>query len=135
MKYLHSEFTSRIATRMRRRSSRRQGVELTDEELYQRTRRIVIAEMQNVVYGQWLREVVGPEIFESLHLDPTPDSHYDPEVDPSIYNSFAAAAFRFGHSMIQDFFMNVAATTSARSQFRYGVGRIPISIGLPFHQR
>ena len=42
---------------------RRQNVELTDEELYQRTRRIVIAEMQNVVYGQWLREVVCSTLF------------------------------------------------------------------------
>ena len=93
-------------------------MELTDEELYQKTRRIVIAEMQNVVYGQWLREVVGPKLYKTLHLDPTSDSNYEPEVDPSIFNAFAAAAFRFGHSMIQNFFMNVAATTAARSQFR-----------------
>ena len=108
---------NRVARRLSRRL-RRRNVVLTDEDLYQRTRRIVIAEMQNVVYGQWLREVVGPEIYENLHLDPTSDSSYDPEVDPSIYNSFAAAAFRFGHSMIQDFFVNVAATTSARSSWR-----------------
>ena len=108
----------RVANSLRRRR-RRRGVEpLTDEELYQQARRIVIAEMQNVVYGQWLREVVGPEIYETLQLDPSTDSNYDSEVDPSIFNSFATAAFRFGHSMIQDFFMNVAATTATRSQFR-----------------
>ena len=52
---LSTEFHSRIARRLRRRMERRRNVELTDEEIYQRTRRIVIAEMQNVVYGQWLR--------------------------------------------------------------------------------
>merc|ERR1712066_1148973 len=105
---------NRIARGLRERLEE----ELTDEELYQQTRRIVIAEMQNVVYGQWLREVVGPKIYETLQLDPNADSNYEPEVDPSIFNAFAAAAFRFGHSMIQDFFMNVAATTATRSQFR-----------------
>ena len=50
-----TRFTSRIASRLSRRMRRRRNVELSDEEIYQRTRRIVIAEMQNVVYGQWLK--------------------------------------------------------------------------------
>ena len=52
------QLTSRVARRLSRRLSRRRNVTLTDEELYQRTRRIVIAEMQNVVYGQWLRYII-----------------------------------------------------------------------------
>ena len=53
------QLTSRVARRLSRRLRRRRDVTLTDEELYQRTRRIVIAEMQNVVYGQWLRSVAS----------------------------------------------------------------------------
>ena len=91
-----------------------QGIELNDEELYQKTRRIVIAEMQNVVYGQWLMEIIGPKMYKTLQLDPALDSSYNPTEDPSIFNSFATAAFRFGHSMVKDFFLNVAATITSR---------------------
>ena len=110
IKYVTLNFSStyRIAIELNNR------MELNDEELYQKTRRIVIAEMQNVVYGQWLMEIIGPEMYETLQLDPALDSSYDSTVDPSILNSFATAAFRFGHSMLQDFFLNVAATITSR---------------------
>ena len=35
-------------------------------------------------------------------------SQYDPRMQPDIMNSFAAAAFRFGHSMINSMFMLVS---------------------------
>ena len=72
-----------------------------DEELYQRTRRIVVAEMQNVVYGQWLREILGPELYAKSSLDPMADSTYEPETEPIISNAFATAAFRFGHALLK----------------------------------
>ena len=68
----------------------------TDEDIYQKARRIVMAEMQNVVYGQYLPVILGnaaPSISSR--------TRYDSNVDPSIRNSFATAAYRFGHSMIQ----------------------------------
>ena len=34
-------------------------------------------------------------------LLPRKATKYDPKVDPSIINSFATSAYRFGHSMIQ----------------------------------
>ena len=51
--------------------------------------------MQNIVYGEFLPVVLGGGSSISA---PT---RYDDEADPSALNSFAAAAYRFGHSLIQ----------------------------------
>ncbi len=76
--------------------------DLGDEEIYQHTRRIVGAQMQNIVYSHWLPVVLGQLTVRELGL--APDylrDYYDPKLDPSIRNGFSTAAFRFGHSMIQ----------------------------------
>ena len=79
---------------------------------------------QNVVYGQWLREMIGPQIYKELELDPTVDSTYEPHTNPTIMNEFATAAFRLGHTLLQGTFFNVishlmgGALTSTGSTFR-----------------
>ena len=72
-----------------------------DEAYYQNARRILIAEMQNVVYGEYLPLILGSTAMEDNRLELTKNSRYDDDEDPSITNSFATAAYRFGHSMIQ----------------------------------
>ena len=68
-----------------------------DEEIYQLTRRIVVAEWQNIVYGQYMTELL-----DNQDLKPSVSgTRYDSSVDPAMTNEFATAAFRFGHSMIQ----------------------------------
>eukprot|EP00092_Neocalanus_flemingeri_P044970 GFUD01050082.1.p1 GENE.GFUD01050082.1~~GFUD01050082.1.p1 ORF type:complete len:987 (-),score=208.69 GFUD01050082.1:253-3213(-) len=74
-----------------------------DEKVFQEARRIVIAEWQHVVYNEWLPIVLGKEYMTTENLLPQKSGHsrdYDENLDPRIYNEFAAAAFRFGHSMI-----------------------------------
>ena len=75
---------------------------LTDEQIYQRTRILVIAELQNIVYNEFLPTLLGPDWMTSLTLpaDPTEDTSYNALTNPGIYNEFATVAFRFGHALI-----------------------------------
>jgi len=63
-----------------------------DEKIFQTARRRLIATWQNIVYYEWLPELLGG----SLPAYPGYQSH----VEPSVTALFEAAAFRFGHSMV-----------------------------------
>jgi len=66
---------------------------LSDEQIYQQARELVIAEIQSITYGQFLPALLG--------ADAIPDyAGYDSSVDPSIAIEFSTAAYRFGHSML-----------------------------------
>jgi len=72
-----------------------------DERLYQEGRKIVGAMMQVITYDEFLPLLFGEEAFKIFIGAYT---GYDPYVDASIPNSFASAAFRFGHSLINPVF-------------------------------
>ena len=99
---MHSLFLNehnRIADNLRAVDS-----SLEDEELYQRSRIILIAELQNIVYEEFLPAVIGTQLMTSLDLqlpaDPSENSNYDNSVNPGIFNEFATVAYRFGHTLI-----------------------------------
>jgi hypothetical protein len=66
---------------------------LTDEQLYQKARRTVIAELQWIVYNEYLPALLGTTAMPAY-------KGYKSSVNPSISNEFATAAYRFGHSML-----------------------------------
>jgi len=72
-----------------------------DEQIYQKARRIVIAEYQNIVYNEYLPLILGPDSIYKYGLSIAGPTSYDPTEDPSLINSFATAAYRFGHTLIQ----------------------------------
>ena len=72
-----------------------------DEEIYQRARRIVIAELQSIVYGEYLPVILGKSGVNKYGLRVDRSTEYNSREDPSILNSFTTAAYRFGHSLIQ----------------------------------
>ena len=65
----------------------------TGEQLYQRARSIVIAELQNITYKEWLPKVIGNDHIPAY-------TSFNPAVDSTITIEFAAAAMRFGHSIV-----------------------------------
>ncbi|CAG0922361.1 unnamed protein product [Notodromas monacha] len=80
-----------------------------DERLFQESRRIVVAELQHIVYNEWLPLILGPRYMFNFRLFPQREGfsrEYDPSIDPSVTNEFATAAFRFGHTLLQRTYQN-----------------------------
>ena len=79
-----------------------------DERLFQETRRIVVGELANIVYKEFLPIVVGQSYMDAYGLTTKKgtngggySSDYDANINPTINNEFGAAAFRMGHSQVQ----------------------------------
>lgn len=72
-----------------------------DERIFQETRKIVGAQLQKITYFDYLPKILGPRAFHQV-IDKY--TGYDSQVNASVPNAFATAAFRFGHSLIQPYF-------------------------------
>ena len=68
---------------------------LSDEQIYQQARQMVIAEIQSITYNEFLPAAARPK------RDLRPIAVTTP-VNPGIANEFSTAAFRFGHSMLDN---------------------------------
>ncbi|XP_062863313.1 peroxidasin homolog [Trichomycterus rosablanca] len=66
------------------------------DTIYHEARKIVGAQMQHITYSHWLPKVLG-EVGMKLMGD---YRAYDPNINSGIFNAFATAAFRFGHTLI-----------------------------------
>jgi len=75
-----------------------QNPDWTDEDIYQRARKINGAILQSITYEEWL-PVMGIVLLEY--------QGYNPEANPNILNVFSAAAFRLGHSMVNEQFIRL----------------------------
>lgn len=64
-----------------------------DEEIYQFARLTVGAELQAITYREFLPVLLGPAALP-------PYRGYKADVDPTISNEFATAAYRLGHSLL-----------------------------------
>ena len=74
-----------------------------DELVYQETRRLVTAQIQHVTFTEWLPIIIGEDLTRSLGIKHE-QCEYRAKAESGIVNSFAAAAFRFGHSLVQSVF-------------------------------
>ncbi|KAJ9579791.1 hypothetical protein L9F63_004537, partial [Diploptera punctata] len=75
----------------------------SDEKVFQETRRIVVAQLQHITFSEFLPVLLGDQLMSHLKLKPHNSGYfhgYDATVESSIANSFASAAFRFGHTLL-----------------------------------
>ncbi|PRD22749.1 UNVERIFIED_CONTAM: pxn-1 [Trichonephila clavipes] len=114
---------NRIARRLREINSN-----WDEERLYQESRRIVGAIMQQITYNEYLPLVIGPERMEwfDLSLRRNGFTQYDETVQATLANEFSTAAYRFGHSMINSFFPEInrgsVSGSRLRDMFQYPFG-------------
>ncbi|XP_054417566.2 probable oxidoreductase PXDNL isoform X2 [Pongo abelii] len=87
--------------------------------VYQEARKIVGAELQHITYSHWLPKVLGDPGTRMLRGY----RGYNPNVNAGIINSFATAAFRFGHTLINPILYRLNATLGEISEGH-----------LPFHK-
>lgn len=82
------------------------------------SRRIIGAQMQMIVYDEFLPIVLGQNAmsFYKLNVQQNGFSSYNQQVNPSIISEFSSAAFRFGHSLVNGRFTMIGAD-SQRSSF------------------
>ncbi|MHA7812058.1 MAG: peroxidase family protein [Phycisphaerales bacterium] len=73
------------------------------DELYERARAIVAAEMQVITFNEFLPLLLGADAMG-------PYGGYDDALEPMISNEFAAAAYRVGHTMLSPNIRRLEAT-------------------------
>ncbi len=73
------------------------------DAVYEQARRLVIAKIQVITYEEWLPALIGDNAI-------APYSGYDDSVNPTIFNEFSVAAFRLGHSMLNEQLQRIDAT-------------------------
>lgn len=68
--------------------------EWTDEELYQQARRMVMGQIQNITFQEFLPALLGPL------APPLEEAQYDETVNAGMFNEVSGALYRIGHTMV-----------------------------------
>ncbi len=79
-----------------------QAPECDSTTIFNTARHIVTAQIQNIMYNDYLRRIFGDEFHQEAGLHKY--KGYHKYVKSNIPNSFASAAFRYGHSQVQPTF-------------------------------
>ncbi|MCP9262356.1 hypothetical protein DINM_005627 [Dirofilaria immitis] len=88
---------NRIATNLKTINPR-----WSDEQLYQESRRIVIAQLQHITYNEFLPMLISKENWLKFRLQPQSygySKEYNPSVNPTAINTYAAVVGQFFFTM------------------------------------
>ncbi|XP_042900763.1 uncharacterized protein [Parasteatoda tepidariorum] len=96
-----------------------------DETIYQQARRIVSAMLQHITFTEFAPRVLGEKLMKESELFSSPYK-YDPTCDASIFNEFAAAAYRFGHTLLKPAFPRIG------SKYEGNSGKVPLQLRTVF---
>ncbi len=77
--------------------------EWSGDQLYEKARKIVGAQMQVITYKEFLPALLGGDSLSAY-------SGYQPDIDPNVSNAFSTAAYRFGHSALSPQILRLNAT-------------------------
>lgn len=78
----------------------------SDELLFHESKKILNGVYQHIIYNEYLPAILGDEMVTKFGIRSTAEGYnnvYDPKVDGSTRNVFAAAVFRIGHTQISSF--------------------------------
>ena len=70
------------------------------EDIFQAARRLVIAKIQIITYDEYLPALIGENAISDY-------DGYDNSVHPGMYNEFSVAAYRYGHSLVNETFLRL----------------------------
>ncbi|MEL7472321.1 MAG: peroxidase family protein [Planctomycetota bacterium] len=73
---------------------------MSGEDVYQQARKLVGAQIQKITYEEWLPSLLGSQSLDAY-------AGYDNSVDSSIATEFSTAAFRIGHTMLNQEYLKL----------------------------
>lgn len=79
----------------------------SDERIYQNTRKIIGAIMQQITFGEFLPRLLGKDYLDRYELSLMHSGyydHYDSSCDATIKNEFSSAVYRLGHTLLKPSF-------------------------------
>jgi len=65
------------------------------EDVFETARRLLVGKIQYITYNEWLPTLIGPDAIPAY-------TGYDDTINPTVFNEFSVAAFRLGHTMLNE---------------------------------
>ncbi|MEP3655462.1 MAG: peroxidase family protein [Litorimonas sp.] len=72
------------------------------DDVFETARRLLVGKIQYITYNEWLPALIGEDAIPAY-------SGYDDSINPNIYNEFSVAAFRLGHTLLNENFIRLDA--------------------------